>query len=101
MPPAAANEKEGNDLGALGGGAPQTPAEGTASPLHSPAEELSPLLEIKLRDFLNEKRGFMHARLTRLCGAKAPGFPSSLRFSAGTRWRLEKLGSAERPIAEP
>ena len=37
MPPAAAKEKEGSELGALGGGAPQTPAEGTASPLHSPA----------------------------------------------------------------
>ena len=38
MPRAAANEKEGSELGALGAGAPQTPAEGTASPLHSPAE---------------------------------------------------------------
>ena len=34
MPPAVAKEKEeGSELGA-----PQTPAEGTASPLHSPAE---------------------------------------------------------------
>src|SRR2546428_1507724 len=45
--------------------------------------------------------GEEHARLSRLCGAKAPGFSSSLRFSAGTRWRLEKLGSAEGAIAEP
>src|SRR5205807_9487517 len=45
--------------------------------------------------------GGEHARLSRLCGAKAPGFSSSLRFSVGTRWRLEKLGSAERSIAEP
>src|SRR5213082_611347 len=45
--------------------------------------------------------GGEHARLSRLCGAKAPGFSSSLRFPAGTRWRLEKLGSAERPVAEP
>src|SRR2546426_9139293 len=45
--------------------------------------------------------GGEHARLSRLCGAKAPGFSSSLRFSAGTRWRLEKLGGAERSVAEP
>ena len=38
MPPAAAKEKEASELGAPGAGAPQTPAEGTASPLHSPAE---------------------------------------------------------------
>src|SRR2546422_6125356 len=45
--------------------------------------------------------GGEHARLSRLCGAKAPGFSSSLRFPAGTRWRLEKLGGAERPVTEP
>src|SRR4051794_2308603 len=59
------------------------------------------IVEIKFIDFLHEKRGFIHARLSHLCGAKTPCFSSSLRFSARTRWRLEKLGSAERPIAEP
>ncbi len=39
-----------------------------------------------------ERGGEDYARLSRLCGAKAPGFSSSLRFSAGTRWCLEKLG---------
>src|SRR5207237_2607228 len=55
-----------------------------------------------LRDRARTRRGGgEHARLSRFCGAKAPGFSSSLRFPAGTRWRLEKLGSAERPVAEP
>ena len=37
MPPAAAREKEGSELGTLGGGAPQTPAGGLRPPA-PPAE---------------------------------------------------------------
>ena len=39
MPPVAAKEKWGSELGALGGGAPQTPAGGLRPPA-PPAEQL-------------------------------------------------------------